>query len=165
MTQQLIGDIVKSALIEQLSAEKSNASLYLYIAGYLNGRGLSRLAKIFETQHDEEQSHSLIIYKLLTDLGVVFEILPIEGFNIPFNSILDIANLFLERETQTTTSLKEIRLLAADQGEEGCPIVEVAMIDMLKLQQKEMAESTEFLDRATSLSEWWQVSLWDLTLG
>ena len=166
MTVQLISDIVKSALVEQLSAEKGNASLYLYIANYLHGKGLSNLAKSFEAQHDEEQGHSMRIYKLLTDLGVVFEILPIEGFSIQFISILDIANLFLEREIQTTNSLKEIRNLAAEQGEGGCPIVEVEMIEMLRLQQSEMAESTDFLDKAILTDgDWKFVLLWDMSLG
>ena len=162
--EQLVSDIVKSALVEQLSAEKGNASLYLYVASYLNGKGLSNLAEFFEKQHDEEQSHSLMIYKLLTDLGVVFKILPIDGCNMPFNSILDIANLFLQREIETTNSLKEIRLLAADQGDGGCAVVEMKMIDMLKLQQNELEEATTFLDKATILNEWWQVSLWDMSL-
>ncbi len=162
---ELISDIVKSSLVEQLSSEKTNGSLYLYMANFLHGKGLSNLAKMFESQHDEEQRHSLQIYKLLTDLGVVFEIPPIEGFNIPLNSIGDIANLFLQREIETTESLKEIRNLAAEQGEGGCPIVEMAMMDMLKQQQHEIEEATTFLDKASILTEWWQVSLWDMSLG
>lgn len=161
----LISDIVKEALVQQISSEKANASLYLYIANFLHGKGLSNLGKMFEGQHDEEQSHSLRIYKLLTDLGVVFEMLPIEGSNMQFNSILDIANLFLEREIQTTNSLKEIRNLAAEQGEGGCPIAEVEMIEMLKLQQHELEEATTFLDKAILTDgDWKFVLLWDMAM-
>jgi len=165
MRQSLISDSTKSALVEQISAEKFNASAYLYIASFLNGKGLTNIAKFFEDQHNEEQGHSLLIYKLLVDLGETFEIREINACNFPLNSIGDMANIFLQREIETTNSLKAIRDLAAEQGEGGCVIVEVAMIEMLKLQQAELDEATTFSDKAEMFNEWWQVGLWNESLG
>jgi ferritin len=164
MRPQLISDATKTALVEQIGAEKFNASIYLYLASFLNGKGLSKLAKFFENQHNEEQEHSLIIYKLLVDLGETFEIPEINACNMPINTIGDIANLFLQREIETTNSLKAIKELATEQGEGGCSVVEVAMIDMIKKQQSELDEATSFYDKSELFPEWWQVGLWNETL-
>ena len=132
--KHLISESTKAALIEQLAAEKFNANLYLRIAAFLDSKGLKSLSKHFLEQHDEETQHSLMIYHLLSDLGEDFGIPEINAVENNFETIMDIAKLYLQREEETTTSLKEIRQLAATEGEGGCPIVEVAMIDMLRLQ-------------------------------
>jgi ferritin len=161
-TIELIGEGLKSSLVEQIGFEKYNASVYLYVAAYLKSKGLDNLAKLFEEQHDEEQGHSLIIYKLLTDLSVDFEIPQIDGCNMPFNTISDVATLYLEREINTTDSLDEIKKQAM---EENCPVVEERMRDMIELQQKEYEEATLFYDRAQLMGDdWFKVMLWDLSL-
>lgn len=163
---QLISDMVKEALVIQLSAERYNASAYLYIASWLNGRGLNNLAAFFEKQDEEEIEHSRIIYKLLTDLGATFPILEIAECNMPLNTMSDVANLFLSREIETTNSLKEIMIMASDENEGGCPVVQVAMQDMLKLQQAELDEATTFADRVALIGDDLKFALlWDASLG
>jgi len=162
--QPLISEGLKSALVEQLGAEKYNSHVYLYIAACLNSKGLSNLAKLFEKQHDEEQEHSLIIYKLLSDMGVDFDMPEIMGCAMPFAGILDIANLFLEREILTTTSLNDIKVQAMDENN-PCPVVEERMREMIKIQQQEYAEATEFLDKSNIIGNDWKfVFLWDASL-
>jgi ferritin len=162
--KSLIGDSLKSALVEQLGQEIYNSHLYLYTAAFLNSKGLSNLAKHFEGQHKEEQDHALIIYNLLVDLGVDFDMPEIMGCSMPFQSILDVANIYLEREVITTESLNEIKNQAM--GEiEYCPVVEERMRDMIETQQHEYREATDFFDKA-SLTEgdWKFVLLWDSSL-
>lgn len=160
----LISENLKSSLVEQLGAEKYNSHVYLYIASFLNGRGLNNLAKLFEKQHQEEQEHSLIIYKLLSDLNATFDFPEINGCSMSFNTILDIANLFLEREIITTNSLNEIKNQAMDEND-PCPVVEERIREMLKLQQSEYEEATTFLDRASLIEgDWKFVMLWDASL-
>lgn len=160
----LISDIVKESLVQQLGMELSNSNFYMRIGAFLQGKGLKNLAKHFEGQILEEQEHSRIIYKLLTDLGEDFHIPEINAVDIDFQTFLELANVYLEREENTTTSLKEIRIQAADQGNGGCPVVEVVMLDMLAKQQAELDESTSMLDMAMLLPEWWQVALWDAAI-
>lgn len=161
--QPLISDSLKESLVNQLAEEKKNSNLYLSIASYLNGKGLSNLAKKFEEQHEEENSHAMIIYKLLSDLSIVFIVPEIESYDISsFENFIQFAELYLEREYFTTESLGEIKKLAI---EEDNHVVEEQIRKMIKLQQTEYAEATEMLDKANILKEWWQVSLWDSTLG
>jgi ferritin len=159
---QLIDEGLISALCEQIGHEKYNANLYLYIAAYLKNKGLENLSALFESQHDEETGHSKMIYELLTDLSADVFIPEISEVAIPFNSILDVAKAYLDREIQTTQSLDDIKKLAIDQNN---PVVEEAMRDMIKLQRNEYAEATDFMDKAEiTKGDWNWVLNWDLGL-
>lgn len=161
--QPLISESLKESLVNQIAEEKKNGNLYLSIASYLNGKGLSNLAKKFEEQHSEETEHSLIIYKLLSDLSVTFIVPEIESYDISsFENFIQFAELYLEREYLTTESLSEIKKLAM---EEDNSVVEERLREMILLQQGEYSEATELFDKANILKEWWQISLWDLSLG
>lgn len=158
----LISDELNSALCEQLGHEKFNANLYLFVAGYLKNMGFDNLAKIFEEQHDEETSHSKMIYTILTDLNSPVSIPEISEVTLPISGIVDIATAYLDREVLTTNSLDEIKKMAID---ENCPVVEEFVRDMIKLQQKEYEEATTFMDRAQIIGNDWRfVLLWDLGL-
>lgn len=159
----LISDSLKDSLVQQIAEEKKNANIYLSIASYLNGKGLSNLAKKFEDQHTEETEHSLILYKLLSDLSIVFIVPEVESYDISgISNIVSLAELYLEREYQTTESLGEIKKQSIDEDNH---VVEERIKEMIKLQQNEYEEATTFLDKANLLSEWWQVALWDSSLG
>ena len=149
----LISDGLVEVLMNQWSHERYNAGLYLYIASFLEGKGLSNLSKLFRSQHDEEIGHSKIIFDLLSDLNVVVDIPSVEGCNMPINSIGDIAKMYFEREVLTTESLTEIRNMAM---EEGNGIVEEKIRETISLQQHEMAESTEFYDKSELTGGNWQ---------
>ena len=160
--EKLISDNLVESLQQQIGHEKFNANLYLYVAGFLKNKGLNRLSKIFEDQHEEETEHSLIIYSLLTDLSAPIIIPEINEVNIPINSILDIADIYLKREIDTTNSLNEIKKLAID---EDNPVVEEYMRKMLVLQQNEYAEATDFMDKAQLTGgNWMNVFIWDIGL-
>ncbi len=161
----LISNETKALLAEQVGHEKYNASVYLRVAVFLESKGFKNLSKHFYDQHDEEQKHSLIISKVLTDLGEDYHIPTIDEVDTDFNSISDIANLYLQREVETTSNLKDIRDMAANEPNGGCPVVEVAMIDMLKLQQAELDEATTFSDRSQNFVQWGDVAIWDISLG
>ena len=158
----LISDALKESLVAQIAHEKLNANIYLSIASFLNGKGLSNLANKFLIQHSEETEHSIIIYKLLSDLGIVFNIPEINEFQVSFTNPLSVAELYVAREFETTTSLGEIKNLAMDDGNH---VVEERMREMIKLQQNEYEEATSLYDTLELLSEWWQVALYDVSLG
>ncbi len=158
----LMSDNLCNAICEQIGHEKYNANLYMYIAGFLKNKGLDNLAKHFNEQHDEETEHSKEFFNLLTDLNADVHIPEIDEIKIPFKNAIAVGTAYLEREILTTTSIDEIKKLAI---EEKCPVVEEKMRDMITKQQKEYEEATTWLDRATLMPEWWQVALWDASLG
>jgi ferritin len=160
--EKLISDSLAEALNNQIAHERYNATIYLYIAGYLKNKGLENLANIFEGQHDEETSHAKIIFDLLTDLNTQVIMSEIDEVSTNFSSIIDIAKAYLGREIITTQSLDDIKNLAV---EEKNPIVEERIREMIKLQQHEYAESTDFMDKAEITGgDWKFVLMWDLGL-
>jgi ferritin len=162
----LIDDKMKQELVDQLGMEKYNANLYLRVANFLRSKGLEHYSKFFEDQHTEETSHSLMIYKLLTDLGEQFMIPEIPEVVEEFDTMLDVAELFLEAEINTTNSLDRIRHDAASQSGGGYPVVEMLMQEMLHNQQAELDESSTLLDTVTTLGNDWKfVLLLDASMG
>jgi ferritin len=160
--EKLISDNLNEALCEQIGQEKYNSNLYLYIAGYLKNKGLDGLAKHFEGQHQEEIDHSKKIFDFLTDHSSPIFIPEINSPNIPLVSIVQIAELYLTREIDTTKSLNGIKHLAID---EDNPTAEEFMRDMIKMQIHEYEEATTFLDKAILAGDDWKIILlWDASL-
>ena len=163
MTEPLISDGLASSIREQIGHEFLNSHIYLYVAGFLKNKGLDNLAKIFEEQYDEERKHGKIFFDLLTDLNTSVIIPAINACEMEIVSILDVAQLYLDREILTTKSLKEIRDLAM---EDGNAVVEEKLRYMIGLQQNEYSESTSFMDSAELCGDdWWKVKVWNDSLG
>jgi len=159
---QLISNELNAALCEQLVHEKYNANLYLFYAGFFKNKGFNNIGEFFKHQHEEETGHSLIIFDLLTDLNSPVMIEEVNAVNAPTDSIFSIANAYLEREFVTTTSLHEIKKMAI---EDENPVVEERMREMIKLQQNEYSEASDFVDKAQLTGgDWKWVMMWDLSL-
>jgi len=158
----LINDTLRMAICEQIAHEMYNANLYLYICAFLRNKGLDNLAKHFEGQHAEETEHAKEFVSLLTDLNADVYISEIDGIEMSFNTILDVALAYLNREILTTASIQGIKELSIQNNN---PVVEEKMRNMITKQQKEYEEATTFLDKASVLTEWWQVFLWDAAGG
>jgi ferritin len=158
--QKLISDELNAALCEQIGHEKFNANLYLFLAALLKNKGLDGLAKHFYEQHDEETHHSLMITEILTDLSSPVKIPEIDEVDIQINTVLDLADIYLQREILTTESLDAIKKLAID---ENNPVVEEALRDMIHLQRAEYDEATSWSDKAQLTGgNWMNVFIWDL---
>jgi ferritin len=159
----LINDSLRNAINEQTGHEFYNANLYMFICAFLRNKGLDNLAKHFEGQHGEEISHGKEFISLLTDLNADVFIPEINEVNTLFISIVGIAQLYLDREILTTTSLGEILKLAI---QDNNYVVEQKMREMIAKQQHEYAEATTFLDNAELCGEdWWKVKIWNDSVG
>jgi len=157
---KVVSDSLADSLNFQLSKEKFNANLYLFIAGDLINRGFDRLGAFFKSQHEEETQHSLMIFDLLTNLNVPVELLEINEVNFSINFIVDVGDKFVEAEIQTTQSLQEIKKQAED---EDCQMVVTKMLEMIANQIKEMEESFTFKDHADLCgNDWFKVMVWDM---
>lgn len=161
----LISENIRSALVEQLGMEIENSNFYMRVSVFLKSKGLENLAEHFYSQTKEEREHADIIYKLLTDLNEDFPIPEIPEINVSYSSFLELAEEYLKKEEATTISLKEIKEMAKDESGAGCSIVESVMLSMIAMQQNELEESSTMLDKANLFNEWWQVALWDSSLG
>ena len=159
----LMSDELKNALCEQIGHEKTNASIYMRIASFMNSKGLGNLAKIFEDQHDEEEGHAKMIYDFLMDMSVDIFVPSIPMVSDMISNIVDIAQKYADREIFTTASLDSIKNLAED---ENNPLAEEFMRGMLLIQRKETEEFTSFWDNAVLCgADWWKVKVWNDSLG
>lgn len=160
---ELISQSLKESLHQQFLHEKTNASIYLFICGYLRNKGLDKLADKFKSQYDEENEHALQIFDLLTDLNTYVSIGEIERGDFVINTPMDIAQMYLTREIDTTESLMSIKDLAMD--EHNC-VVEEFIRKMITQQQHEYSEATTFMDKVELFGNDWKfVALWDSSLG
>jgi len=157
---KLISDNLIDSLLAQWAHEKYNSHLYLYISSFLKNKGLNHLGSKFYSQYKEENEHSEMIIGLLTDINANVVLPEIDEVNIPITSIMDIADKYLLREYETTTSLDEIKKISID---ESNPVVEEFMRKMIEIQRHEYEEATDFMDKAELTgNNWFNVFLWDL---
>jgi len=160
---KLLTTSIVSAFQEQIAEEKLNANIYLCMYSYLESKGLSNLASLFLSQHNEETSHSIQIAMFLSDLGKTFDIPQILTASSEFSGLTDMANKYLNREVITTKSLNSIKELAID---ESCPVAEEFCRRMILLQQTEYSEALDFVDKVNTFGDdWVSISLWDTALG
>lgn len=158
---QLMSDGLKEAVCLQIAHEMFNANIYLYLSSYLKNKGLDNIAKHFHKQWSEEQEHAQEFIGLLTDLNVPVIIPEIPSCDMPINTILDIATLYLTREILTTESIASLQVMAMDEN----PVAEEFFRKMIAKQQAEYSEATSFKDKAELAGDWKTVFLWDMALG
>ena len=159
----LISENLTSAICEQIGNEKQNSNIYLFIAGFLKNKGLDRLAKLFEIQHQEEFEHSKKFFDILTDLNADVKIPEIDAVDIQFNSILDVAELYLQKEIETTESIEALKQMAMEEENSVC---EEFFREMIRIQRAEYEEATSFQDKCLLTGgDWKFVMLWNQALG
>lgn len=160
-----ISEDLHNALLNQWVEEKENSHIYLYIGAYLKNKGLDKMGKFFFDASHEEDEHAQSIVDLLTDLNLEFIPRAISEQIFDCSKISLVAEKFVQREMQTTQSLQEIKEISMNESLSGIEtIIEEHIRKMIANQQSELEESLSFRDKASILSEWWQVALWDLEI-
>jgi ferritin len=163
----LISESLIDSLQNQMSHEMKNAHIYLFLSGYLNSKGMDKIAKFFAHQYDEELSHFRAIFDFLVDLDVSPNIIDVQDTNVftlgLSDTITSVAQKFMEREVLTTQNLAEILSLSID---EENVLAEVFLRDMISKQRSEYAEATEFADKANICGDnWMNVLIWNNNFG
>jgi ferritin len=134
----------------------------MFIAGFLQNKGLNNLASKFEGQWQEEINHSKQIYDFLVDMNAPISMIEVQSPDFYIESIQSIARAYLDREILTTTSLNEIKKICI---EESDAVAEEFLRDMIKQQRAEYEEALDFLDKAElTQNNWMNVFIWDLAL-
>lgn len=155
----LISESVRESLIQQISHELYNSNFYMRVGAFLQSKGLKNMAKFFENQIKEEREHADIVYKLLTDLGDDFQVPEVDAVSIDFSSLPVLAEAYLQREMETTISLKEIMDMAAEENSAGCSVVQARMLSMIKKQQSELDEASTFYQKVSIIGDDWKTAL------
>lgn len=163
MAKSLISEDLRYALLQQWCHERYNASLYLYLAGFFANKGLNNFSKMFLNQHNEEIEHSLLIYEFLVDMNAPIQIGEIDSVSLEISNIMDIAEVYLDREKVTTFDLDEIKLLTIS---EKNAVAEEFLREMIQKQRNELAEANDFYDNAELCgNDWWKAKIWNDGIG
>lgn len=159
----LISDRLCEALCAKLSGERYNAGLYLYIASFLQNKGLDGLAKQFLAHWDEENGHAKQIQEFLVDMNAPVHMLQVDMINEPIDTIIDIAELYLSAEKETTSNLEAIKEITI---EESNGVAEEFLRAMIAQQRDELKEALHFYDNAILTGDdWWRVKVWSDSVG
>ena len=138
---------INEALQEQCLVELTNVIKYKIISSYFEDLRLSKLAKKFKDQADEEYAHYTKVIDYINDrLGGKY--IPVEVITptIMLNSYLEAAKLYLETEISTTESLEALANLIEDEKS----YIDRPFIDeMLHIQIEEERNADDFFKQVS----------------
>lgn len=133
-------------LNEQLKSELHNSQKYRYIGSYLKRIGLNNIGDYFLShQVNEEISHCDAITNYINDRDEKVLTHPIPSGNVEFNSLTELADLYLELEQQTTMKLS---VIASQALSEGDFMLYDFMLEMVRKQREEEDHALSFKNRA-----------------
>jgi ferritin len=154
-----LSEELNEALNFQCSHELLNVWKYKVIASYFEDLRLTKIAKKFYDQADEEYEHfSKIVKYLNTRLGGKYYPVEVDKPNLVISSPREVGQIYLDTEVGTTHSLEEI----ADMIYENKSLMDVTFIqEMLHIQIIEEDEADEFLKKINLVTD---MVLFDATL-
>ena len=105
--------IVEKALNEQINAEMYSAYLYLSMAAYFDGNGLSGFAHWMKMQAQEEMVHAFKIYDYVYERDGIVVFDKIDSPSADFASALDIFEKALKHEKHVTSLINALYELSS----------------------------------------------------
>lgn len=147
-------------LNEQIAHELYNSNFYRKIGSYLKNIGLDNLGSHFyDDQVSEEQGHAKLVTDFIVSRNEKVDSLTIPEVTISLRDIIQIAELYLKQEKDTTAKLSTI----ASQALSNADFITFGfMQDMIDKQRIEEEEAFTFLDKARMTQNDYKVVLvWD----
>jgi ferritin len=111
----LISDKIQHAFNQQIGHELGNSNQYLAIGSYFERESLFGLARIYQTQAEEERTHALKFVKFLHDAAGKVVIPAIPAPRSEFDSAVDAAQQALDSELLTTRQIYDLVSLATEE--------------------------------------------------
>jgi ferritin len=133
----------------QISREAYNSQLYHKLGSYFKNIGLDNIGDWFyENQRNEEHEHQNLLSKYLIDRNKKVEMLKIPAVDLDFEqmSFIEIAEIYLQTEKDTTDNLSKI---AAEALKESDFMTFQFMQEMINRQRQEEEEAYTMLDKFT----------------
>lgn len=131
----LIPDILKDMLNQQIGNEVFASYAYHAMASWFQSKGLIGFASYCEKQGNDEISHAKKIYKFLLDADVQVELPPIQSPMMDYDTIgVDgVVHAMLEHEKSVTRSWRDIGTLVINSSN-------AAVLDLVSWFMKEQLE-------------------------
>ncbi len=99
---------VLNALNEQINAESYSAYMYLSMAAYFEGMGLSGFAHWMKIQYQEEAAHALKFFNYVTERGGRVILKSIDQVPVDFDGIVEVFKKTLEHECHVTSLINNL---------------------------------------------------------
>lgn len=149
MTPKKLPSEVAKMLNERINDEYGHHYFYRQVANYCENVGFMKAAKYFHEEALEEQGHSQIIQKYLTDWNVMPVLMPIEP-PTKVTSLVDALETAYEKEYELYESYEE---MSADLLKAG----ELSTFDFLqqfrKIQTEALATYSTFLNQLETIDK------------
>ncbi len=104
----MISEKIENLLNDQLNKELYSGYLYLSIEAYFESLNLKGFAHWFRVQAQEERDHALLFFEYINRVGGRVKLMPIEGPQVEFESIMDALEASLKHEQFVTSSIYNI---------------------------------------------------------
>jgi ferritin len=112
-----ISERLVNALNDEIGLEFFAHSQYLAMAYYFERMSLDGMAKFFYDQAEEEKEHGLKIVHYLGEIGAPMRVPAIDAPKSDFQSILELAELFLAQEQHVTDQFDSMTAMALEDGD------------------------------------------------
>ena len=100
--------VIEKALNDQIQKEAASSQLYLSMAVWAEGQGLSGISDFFYAHSDEERMHMLKLVKFVNERGGSAFIGSLGAPQDEFNSIEEVFTTLLNHEIMVTESINEL---------------------------------------------------------
>ncbi len=113
---------VLEAINEQINAESYSAFMYLSMAAYFEGLGLSGFANWMKVQYQEESAHALKFFNYLTERNGKVVLKAIKQVPVDFDGIVDVFEKTLAHENHVTeliNNLMNVAMAASDHASQS----------------------------------------------
>lgn len=153
LSENMIG-----ALIKQISHELHNYTLYKTFANYFGTCGLNLLREYYLGRADEELLHHNWIVTYLEDRGVFFKYPAVTEITEEFDDHLDVFELTVVVEEETTKLIYDIVNLAQKEGDwlTFAWLMKDGGSELLNEQLEELSISNLALDIASQDGSWFE---------
>lgn len=159
-----ISEVSLGLLNQQIRHELLNSQKYRYIGSYLKRIGLDNIGNYFlNHQVNEEFSHSKLITDYINDRDEKVITEPIPSGDIEFNSLTELANIYLQTEQETTLKLSVIANQALSEGDF---MLFDFIQEMIRKQRNEEDEALTYKNKADMADNDMKTYLiWDANFG
>ena len=104
-----ISTVLNDLIIQQVSNENRSSNAYLQIAAWFENQNLSGFGSYFKKQADEEIGHkNRLLDYLFKRTGSKVKLLDVPEISLTINSLIDVGNLYVQLEEQTTQDISRI---------------------------------------------------------
>lgn len=113
----MISERINNALNTQVNKEFYSAYLYLSMANYFYGLGLSGFGHWCKKQAEEEVNHGMLVFNFMTSMNGKIELVQIATPESIFHSPIETVKQILSHEKHITEVIRNIAIMSKEEND------------------------------------------------